>query len=74
MSFYIICVCLCIVVSNAYCVVFLFCFSSYCVPNVAKIYCHTNISYKYYFCITLYYTLSHCYYLAYLVQSMDLFR
>ena len=31
-----ICVCLCIVVSNAYCVVFLLCFSSSCVPYVAS--------------------------------------
>ena len=32
----VICVCLCVVVSNTYCVVFLFCFSSYCVPCVAS--------------------------------------
>ena len=31
----IMCVCLGTVVSNTYCVVFLFCFSSSCVPNVA---------------------------------------
>ena len=30
------CVCLPIVVSNTYCAVFLFCFSSYCVPYVAS--------------------------------------
>jgi hypothetical protein len=33
---YVICVCLRIVVSNIYCVVFLFCFSSSCVPSVAS--------------------------------------
>jgi hypothetical protein len=33
---YVICVCLLIVVSNPYYVVFLFCFSSYCVPYVAN--------------------------------------
>ena len=33
---YVICVCLRIVVSNTYCVVFLFCFSSSCVPYVAS--------------------------------------
>ena len=32
----VICVCLCIVVFNTYCVVFLFCFSSYCVPYAAS--------------------------------------
>ena len=32
---YVICGCLCIVVSNAYCVVFLFCLSSSCIPYVA---------------------------------------
>jgi len=36
MSFYLICVCLHIVVSNTYCVVFLFCFSWSCVPYVAS--------------------------------------
>ena len=34
MSFYVICVCLHIVVSNTYCVMFLFCLSSSCVPYV----------------------------------------
>jgi hypothetical protein len=33
---HIICVCLCIVVSNTYCVMFLICFSSSCVPYVAS--------------------------------------
>ena len=33
---YIICVCLRIVVSNTYCVVFLLCLSSSCVPRVAR--------------------------------------
>jgi hypothetical protein len=33
---YVICVCVCIVVSNTYCVVFLLCFSSSCVPYVAS--------------------------------------
>jgi len=33
---YVICVCLRIVVSNTYCVVFLFCFSSSCVPYIAS--------------------------------------
>jgi len=33
---YIICVCLHIVVSSTYCVMFLFCFSSSCVPYVAS--------------------------------------
>jgi hypothetical protein len=33
---YVICVYLCIVVSNTYCVVFLFCFYSSCVPHVAS--------------------------------------
>ena len=33
---YVICVCLRIVVSNAYCVVFLLCLSSSCVPYVAS--------------------------------------
>ena len=32
------CFCLRIVVSNTYCVVFLFCFSSFCVPYVVNIY------------------------------------
>jgi len=32
---YVICVCLRIMVSNTYCVVFLFCFSLACVPYVA---------------------------------------
>jgi hypothetical protein len=31
---YVVCVCLCIVVPNTYCVVFLFCFFSSCVPYV----------------------------------------
>jgi hypothetical protein len=31
---YVFCVCLRIVMSNTYCVVFLFCFSSFCVPFV----------------------------------------
>ena len=34
---YVICVCLHIVVSNSYCVVFLFCFSLSCVPYVASL-------------------------------------
>ena len=34
--FYVICVCLCIMVSNAYCVVILFCFSSSFGPYVAS--------------------------------------
>ena len=34
--FCIICVCLRILVSNTYCVVFLLCFSSFCVPNVVS--------------------------------------
>ena len=33
---YVICVCLCIVVSHIYCVMFLFCFLSSCVPYVAS--------------------------------------
>jgi hypothetical protein len=33
---YVICICLCIVLSNTYCVVFLLCFSSSCVPYVAS--------------------------------------
>ena len=33
---YVICVCLCIVMSNKYCVVFLFCLSSSCVPYIAS--------------------------------------
>jgi hypothetical protein len=33
---YVICVCLRVVVSNTYCVVFLFCFSSSCVPYIAS--------------------------------------
>jgi len=33
---YVICVFLCIAVSNIYCVVFLFCVSSSCVPYVAS--------------------------------------
>ena len=33
---YVICVCLCIVVSNTYCVVFLLCFSLSCVPYLAS--------------------------------------
>ena len=33
---YVTCVCLCIVVSNTYCVVFLLCFSSSCVPYLAS--------------------------------------
>jgi hypothetical protein len=33
---YVVCVCLCIVVPNTYCVVFLFCFSSSCVAFVAS--------------------------------------
>ena len=36
MSFYAICICLHIVVSSTYCVVFLFCLSSSCVPDVAS--------------------------------------
>jgi hypothetical protein len=35
---YVICVCLCIVVSNTYCVVFLLCFSSSCVPYATIFY------------------------------------
>ena len=34
---YVICVCLRIVMSNTYCVVFLFCFSSSCVPYVVNV-------------------------------------
>jgi len=34
---YVICVCLRIVVSNAYCGVFLLCLSSFCVPYVARL-------------------------------------
>jgi hypothetical protein len=36
MFIYVICVCLHIVVSNTYCIVFLFCFASCCVPYVAS--------------------------------------
>ena len=50
---YVICVCLCIVMSNTYCVVFLFCFSSSCVHYVVSFsgisicYCPSVFSYVY---------------------------
>jgi hypothetical protein len=40
---YVICVCLRIVVPNIYCVVFLFCLSSSCVPNVVHFWYNWNV-------------------------------
>jgi hypothetical protein len=49
---YVICICLHIVLSNTYCVVFLFCFSSSCVHHVASFsglsifYCPFDVPYR----------------------------
>ena len=58
MSIYVICVCLCIVMSSTYCVVFLFSFSLSCVPYIASFsglplrysltFIYNNISSKFY--------------------------
>ena len=46
------CVCLHMVVSNTYYVVFLFCFSSSCVPNVASLFSAYNTFFLEYVFVT----------------------
>jgi hypothetical protein len=43
---YVICICLRIVVSNAYCVVFLLCLSSSCVPYVVSVHFGVSLLYS----------------------------